>query len=79
MKFQAAGDGALHGFLEPWSPRRLDISSDCKWPGTWSLLIRVGAQRPGWGWGVMGANAGRDEPAPSRDAIGAREAGRAGG
>ena len=43
------------------------------------MLIRVGAQRPGWGWGVMGANAGRDEPAPSRDAIGAREAGRAGG
>lgn len=43
------------------------------------MLIRVGAQRLGWGWGVMGADFGRDEPAPSRDAIGNREAGGAGG
>ena len=31
------------------------------------------------GVGVMGADSGRDEPTPSRDAIGKREAGGAGG
>lgn len=68
MKFQAAGDRAFCGFLEVWSLMRLDISGFCK-PGTWLLLISVGAQRPG------GQVRGGTRPYPAEESVGVRQGG----